>query len=212
VAASERSRGLNHLRRDKERRGSVACPCHCSQGGGVPRRPKITITEAEEADIPHVMELLFHLDAHVSGASRELLSMTAEGEAELAKRFRSYITNPYKLLLVARHPRAGIIGMGDIVLWKHADVWETPERKGRWYAIIDDVWVEPDFRRQGLTRRMVLDLVAFARAHSVESVQLEYSASNQEAAETWARLGFRRIGIRAEATVTEVLNRLDDGR
>jgi ribosomal protein S18 acetylase RimI-like enzyme len=129
----------------------------------VPRRPKIAITEAEEADIPRVIELLFRLDAHVSGTPREHLSMTAEGESELESRFRSFITNPYKLLLVARHTRAGIIGMGDIALWKHADVWETPERKACWYGVIDDVWVEPDFRRQGLTRRMVLELVAFAR-------------------------------------------------
>jgi ribosomal protein S18 acetylase RimI-like enzyme len=178
----------------------------------VPRRAKVTISEATEADIPHVMELLFHLDAHVSGAPRELLSMTTEGEEEIEKRFRSFLTNPYKLLLVARHAKAGIIGMADIALWKHAEVWETPERKGRWYAVIDDVWVEPDFRRQGLTRRMVLDLVAFARRHNVESVQLEYSASNLEAAETWARLGFRPIGIRAEANATEVLNLVDDGR
>lgn len=177
----------------------------------MPRKPKITITEAEEADIPQVIELLFRLDAHVSGAPREVLRMTTEGETELEKRFRSFINNPYKLLLVARHARAGIIGMGDIALWKHAEVWETPERTGQWYAVIDDVWVEPDFRRQGLTRRMVLELVAFAHRHSVESVQLEYSASNQEAAETWARLGFRPVGIRAEATATEVLNRLDDG-
>ena len=178
----------------------------------MPRRPRIAIEEAEEADIPHVLELLYRLDAHVSGAPRELLRMTAAGEAELAKRFLTFITNPYKLLLVARHPRAGIIGMGDIALWKHAEVWENPERQGQWYAIIDDVWVEPDFRRQGLTRRMLLELVAFARRHSVESVQLEYSASNLEAAETWARLGFRPIGIRAEATVTEVLHRLEDSR
>lgn len=177
----------------------------------MPRRSKVTITEAEEADVPQVMELLFHLDAHVSGAPRELLSMTAEGEAEIDKRLRSFITNPYKLLLVARHPRAGIVGMGDIALWKHAEVWETAERKGRWYAVVDDVWVEPEFRRQGLTRRMVLDLVTFARRHGVESVQLEYSTSNLEAAETWERLGFRPIGIRAEATVTEMLHRLDDG-
>jgi len=57
---------------------------------------------------------------------------------------------------------------------------------------------------------MVLERVAFARRRGVESVQLEYSASNLEAAETWARLGFAPIGIRAEARVTEILKRLDD--
>ncbi len=172
---------------------------------------KVKVVEAREEDLPQVIELAYQLDAHVSGAQREELKMTDEGESELVNRFRTFIDNPYKLLLVAKNPRAGIIGMGNIALWKHAEVWETPERKGQWYGVIDDVWVEPDFRRQGLTRRMVLELLAFARRHGVESLQLEYAASNTEAAETWARMGFRPVGIRAAASVTEVLARLDDG-
>lgn len=172
---------------------------------------KVKIVAASGEDIPQLIELAFQLDAHVSGAPREALQMTAKGEAELARRFQTFIDNPYKLLLVAKHPRAGIIGMGDIALWKHAEVWETPERQGQWYGVIDDVWVEPDFRRQGLNRRMVLELVAFARRHDVESLRLEYSASNIEAAETWRRMGFLPVGVRAAACVTDVLDLLDDG-
>ena len=169
---------------------------------------KVKITEAAEEDIPRVIELLFHLDAHVSGAPREVLQMTPDGMADLEKRFRTFLENPWMKLLVARHPRAGVVGMGDIALWKHAEVWETPERRGQWYGIIDDVWVEPRYRRQGLSRRMLVELVRFARDHGVESLQLEYSASNREAAVAWKRLGFRPVGIRAAATVTEVLGHL----
>ena len=172
---------------------------------------KVTITEATEDDIPRVIELLFHLDAHVSGAPREVLQMTPEGMADLEQRFRTFLENPWMKLLVARHPRAGVVGMGDIALWKHAEVWETPERRGQWYGIIDDVWVEPRYRRQGINRRMLVELVEFARGHGVESLQLEYSASNREAAVAWKRLGFRPVGIRAAATATEVLARLGGG-
>ncbi|MDZ7668623.1 MAG: GNAT family N-acetyltransferase [Gammaproteobacteria bacterium] len=168
------------------------------------------VAEANMDDVPQAVELLFHLDAHVSGAPRDLLKMTPQGEKELATRLRSYIDNPYKLLLVARHSKAGVVGMGDIALWKHAEVWETPERQGQWYGVIDDVWVEPDYRRQGLSRRIVRGLVAFAHEHGVESLQLEYSASNQEAARTWKKLGFRPIGIRAAASASEVLTLLAD--
>lgn len=171
---------------------------------------RVVISEAEEADIPEVVELLFRLDAHVSGAPREILRMTAEGERELSERMRSYLVNPWKLLVVARHPEAGVVGMGDIALWKHAEVWETPERQGQWYGVIDDVWVEPDFRRQGLNRRMLRKLVEFARSRDVESLQLEYAASNREAARAWKELGFRPVGIRAAATAAEVLAQLDD--
>ncbi|MCC5872835.1 MAG: GNAT family N-acetyltransferase [Gammaproteobacteria bacterium] len=167
---------------------------------------KVSITEAREDDIPQVIELLFHLDAHVSGAPREVLKMTPQGESHLASHFRSYLENPYKLLLVARAPRAGIVGMGDIALWKNAEVWETPERKEQWYGVIDPgAWVEPDYRRQGLSRLIVVELATFARRHGVESLQLEYSASNEEAARAWKRMGFRPIGVRAGAFATDVL-------
>lgn len=171
---------------------------------------RVTITEATEEDIPTLVELLLHLDAHVSGAPRSALKMTPQGLDELATRFRSFLQNPYKLLLVARHPRAGVVGMGDIALWLQAEVWETPERQGQWYGVIDDVWVEPKYRRQGINRRMIAELAAFARSKGVESLQLEYSASNADAARAWAKLGFSPIGIRAGATVTEVLARLGD--
>jgi ribosomal protein S18 acetylase RimI-like enzyme len=167
------------------------------------------IAEAEEADIPAVVELLFRLDAHVSGAPRDVLRMTPAGERELADRMRSYFENPWKLLVVARHPEAGVVGMGDVALWKHAEVWETPERQGQWYAVIDDVWVEPEFRRQGLNRRMLRELVDFARRRDVDALQLEYSASNREAARAWKELGFTPVGIRAAASAAEVLARLD---
>ncbi|MCC5886250.1 MAG: GNAT family N-acetyltransferase [Gammaproteobacteria bacterium] len=166
---------------------------------------KATIARAEERDISQVVELIFHLDAHVSGAPREVLKMTPEGERQLAGHFRSFLHNPYKLLLVARSARARVVGMGDIALWMQAEVWETPERQGQWYGIIDDVWVEPEYRGQGLSRLIVVELAAFARSHGVESLQLEYSTSNEEAARTWNRMGFRPVGVRAAASASEVL-------
>ncbi len=166
---------------------------------------KVTINEARENDIPQVIELLFQLDAHVSGEPRGVLKMTPQGEAELASHFRSYLDNPYKLLVVARAGRDKVVGMGDIALWKHAEVWETPQRKEQWYGVIDDVWVEPEYRRQGLSRRMVVELAAFAHSHGVESLRLEYSASNEEAGRAWKRMGFQPIGIRAAASAGDVL-------
>lgn len=77
---------------------------------------KATITEAREDDIPQLVELLFHLDAHVSGAPRAALKMTPQGEQALAEHLRSFLSNPYKLLVVARAASDGIVGMGDVAL------------------------------------------------------------------------------------------------
>lgn len=170
------------------------------------------IREPLPEEIPRLVELLLHMDAHVSGAPREILQMTAEGERDIHRHFRSYIDNPYKLILVACTARGQIVAMGDIALWQHAEVWETPQRRGQWYGIIDDLWVEPRYRRRGITRRLVAGLVEFAAGKGVHELVLEYSLANPEAEATWTHLGFRPTGVRAAATVAEVRSRLEQGQ
>ena len=169
---------------------------------------ELTIREPTHGEIPRLVELLLHMDAHVSGAPRATLQMTPEGERQLRQRFASYIDNPYKLVLVACTARNRIVAMGDIALWHHAEVWETPQRQGQWYGVIDDLWVEPRYRRRGLTRRLVEGLVEFAASRGVEDLVLEYSLANREAEAVWTRLGFRPTGVRAGATVSTVRARL----
>ena len=111
---------------------------------------QLEIREPRPEEIPRLVELLLHMDAHVSGARREALHMTPEGERQLRQRFHSYLDNPYKRVLVACTARGRIVAMGDIALWHQAEVWETPQRQGRWYGVIDDLWVEPRYRRRGL--------------------------------------------------------------
>lgn len=170
---------------------------------------EMEIREPRPEEIPRLVELLLHMDAHVSGAPRRALRMTPEGERQVRQRFRSYIDNPYKLILVACNTRGGIVAMGDIALWHHAEVWETPQRQGQWYGVIDDLWVEPRYRRRGLTRRLVAGLVEFAASKGVEELVLEYSLANEEAKAVWDHLGFRPTGVRAGSTVAEVRRRLE---
>lgn len=156
-----------------------------------------------------MVNFLLKLDAHVAGVDFEVLELNAEGEQQLTLRLREMIENPFTRVLVAeRESGSALMAMGDIAVWHHAELWNNPERQGMAYAIIDDLWVEPDARNGGLGRALVADLVNFAATHGIEDLMLEYATTNTEAQATWSRLGFRTTGVRAAASVADVQTRL----
>lgn len=160
-------------------------------------------------DVPRLVELLIRMDAHVSGARRADLKPTAAGLEDLKDHFRRMIADADARVVVALTRESRIVGMGNIRIQRYPDLWHNPERRGQLAGFIDDVWVEPRHRRRGLSKRLVSELLTFARRHGVEQLMLEYSLSNDEARTAWTRLGFEPTGVRAEATVTAVSERLE---
>lgn len=168
------------------------------------------LREAVAADLPRLAELLIRMDAHVSGARRETLRPTAEGMRDIEQRLAGVIGHPHIRFAVITNRAGKVIAMGNLQVWHYPDLWENPERRGQVVGVIDDIWVEPRYRRRGLNRRIVADLVEFASQRGVQELHLEYSLANQEAAAAWSRLGFEPTGVRASASLQTVCERLAD--
>ncbi len=166
------------------------------------------LREANAGDVPRLAELLIRMDAHVAGTPRRVLKPTTEGMRDIETRIARLIDNPHARVAVVVSPSDKVVAMGDLQVWHYPDLWENPERRGRVVGVIDDIWVEPRHRRRGLNRRLVADLVDFARERGVQELHLEYSLSNQEAAAAWSRLGFEPTGVRASASPETVQARL----
>lgn len=94
--------------------------------------------------------------------------------------------------------------MGYVYVWSSQGIWAQAEPVEFKSGMIDDVWVEPEFRNRGIFKALLRDLVAFAESHNVPELILEYSASNEEARAAWTKLGFRPMGIRAAAFTSTV--------
>jgi ribosomal protein S18 acetylase RimI-like enzyme len=164
------------------------------------------LREAREEDLPVLVEFLAKLALHVSGAPPQ--NLRKNEHHRLLNVLRSSLGDDNKLLTVAETPDAGIIGMGYIYVWHSQGIWEQAEALVYRSGIIDDVWVEPDFRNLGIFRALLRELVGFAESHHVHELILEYAESNKEAKAAWAKLGFKTTGIRAAAftsTVKEAL-------
>jgi ribosomal protein S18 acetylase RimI-like enzyme len=163
---------------------------------------KYQIREAVEGDLPVLVEFLAKLALHVAGAPPQSLKEDERGR--LIDVLRSSLTDHNKQLVVAEVPEAGLVGMGYIYVLRSQGIWEQTSHVEFRSAIIDDVWVEPEFRKLGIFPGLLRHLVAFAETCGAYELILEYSATNKEAQAAWSRLGFNTIGVRAAALTSAV--------
>lgn len=167
------------------------------------------IREAAEEDLTVLVEFLAKLALHVSGAPP--LSLEENERERLIAVLRSSLTDPNRQLVVAEVPETGLVGMGYIYVARNQGIWEQTSHVEYRSGVIDDVWVEPEFRRLGIFPDLLRKLVAFAESRGAYELVLEYSASNKEARAAWTRLGFKTIGVRAAAFTTAVQEALASG-
>lgn len=165
------------------------------------------IREAVEDDLPVLVEFLARLALHVSGASPQ--NLKAQERDRLLEVLRSSLADPGKQIIVAEVPEAGPVGMGYIYISRNQGIWEQTSHVEYRSGIIDDVWVEPEFRKLGIFPDLLRRLVAFAESRGAYELVLEYSASNKEAKAAWSRLGFKPMGVRAAAFTSSVQEALD---
>lgn len=169
-----------------------------------------SIRKAEPKDLKVLVEFLAKLTLHVAGGPPQALK--TEEQNRLVAVLRASLSDPNKQLVVAETANARLVGMGYLYVWRTQGIWEQAEAVEFKSGIIDDVWVEPDFRKLGVFSAILKELVAFAQSHDVYELILEYAVSNKEAAATWAKLGFKPTGIRAAAFTTVVQDALTNRR
>jgi ribosomal-protein-alanine N-acetyltransferase len=142
-----------------------------------------TIEPMTEADIEGVLAIeLASFHASDIGAEKE----DPRGVRE--KQLREELARTWARLRVAR--ASGPAGaeravLGYVLFWHVADEIH-----------LLNVAVDPRARRQGIGRALVLDLLAYARAHAVAKVLLEVRASNEAAIRLYESLGFTQFNVR----------------
>jgi ribosomal protein S18 acetylase RimI-like enzyme len=99
----------------------------------------------------------------------------------LAKKFSEKST---KLLVASRNGE--IIGFMLCLLSPNVPVF-----KERTIGVVSDVYVRPEFRRQGITKEMLKVAIRWFHKNKVVTVQLNVAAANIEARTVWNQLGFQ---------------------
>lgn len=164
------------------------------------------VRPARKADLPVLVEFLIRLTVHVAGGPPQTLKQAER--RKLRELLASALVDEHKLIIVAEMPGKGLVGMGDIHIWRSQGIWEQLVEEEFKTGVIDDIWVEPEFRKLGVFRAMLKELVSFAEARAAHELILEYSLANKEAEKTWRKLGFKPTGVRAAAFTAAVSDTL----
>lgn len=166
----------------------------------------LIVRQAEPGDLPVLVEFLVKLTVHVEGGAPQKLKK--KERSKLRELLSSALEEEDNLVVVAETSDAGPVGMGRIYIWRSQGIWEQASEQEFKTGIIDDVWVEPEFRKLGVFSAMLRELVTFAENCGAVELVLEYATSNREAEATWSRLGFTTTGVRAAAFTTTVKGEL----
>lgn len=66
----------------------------------------------------------------------------------------------------------------------------TADRYGAVFCYLDSMYVDPSFRRSGVGRRLLENIIDFARVNGTPSIQLDVLGSNISAERFYRELGF----------------------
>jgi ribosomal protein S18 acetylase RimI-like enzyme len=107
--------------------------------------------------------------------------------------YRQWLTNratdPRSVFLVAPHPSSAT---DQLVAFLVATVErEIPIYRLSEYGFIHDLWVEPDYRHEGLGRQLVMLAIERFAAIGVKQIRLDTAVANDAARSLFAACGFR---------------------
>ena len=163
---------------------------------------KYLIREAREDDLPVLVDFMAKLALHVAEAPPQ--SLKEDEWDRLFAVLHNALDDASKQLVVAEVPEVGLVGMGYVYVVRSQGIWEQTSHVEFKSAVIDDIWIEPEYRKLGIFPDLLRKLVAFAEGRGAYELILEYSASNKEAKSAWTRLGFETVGVRAAAFTSAV--------
>jgi ribosomal protein S18 acetylase RimI-like enzyme len=159
------------------------------------------IRPAAEADVPVLARMRRSLAEHLAACDPDLWELAPGYLARMAGFYAAQMSRENTRLFLALDAANAPTGMVMVRVLENAML--KPSRFGR----IDDAWVEPGSRRQGVMRALVRAALEFIKTQGVRHVMLDYSVQNPISAAAWHRLGFRPALVTTQATVEQVQRR-----
>jgi len=163
---------------------------------------RYTIRTATRGDVTDMVRMRSALENHMQVRNPYLWKHSAKRESAQAELYRKMLENNKILILVIQdaHTKSNI-GMGFGMISEHDQY--IPGQSGS----IEDIWIDPDHRQQGLCRQLVSRLVDFFDSKGIQSLVLRYAQGNHEAEQVWKALGFHPVLSTANAELSEVKER-----
>ena len=145
----------------------------------------ILYAPATAADLPAVVQLCMQVEAQHE-AYWPLRWQRREGLPEGYLRWLSKrLDDPRMLIRVARAGKT-VAGMILVTIMDEVPIYTFKE-----YALVQDMAVQSEFRRQGIALRLLADATAWTRAQGLNQLRLMVATQNPEARAVFEKAGFR---------------------
>ena len=125
------------------------------------------------------------MEHHINVDKRFTLRFGAEEQWH--KQVSEAVESKDTLVLVAE-TKETIVGCAYIII-KSGAMDFGPEKIG----YLCDVFVEPDYRRQGIARRFLTNAKSWLQEKGIHTIEASWSVHSEEAKNTWPLLGFQPI-------------------
>jgi len=163
----------------------------------------IQIRPARLEDIDEIVRIRIKLREYEERCNENLWSMSEKEIKGLTEKFKSFIEDENARLVVAEDADTNrIIGLGLGRVQFHDSY--VPGKSGK----LDDIWVDGDYRRKGICKRIVKTLLDFFKDKGADVICLNYVKGNSFAEIVWPKLGFKDTLIFAQADLNELYERL----
>ena len=158
----------------------------------------MNIRPATADDVPLVLPMVQRLaDLHQAWDPHRYPYLPNIGQ-RYDRWLRSRATDPRSVFLVAEAAPGKLAGFCVATVEGEIPVYRTQE-----IGFLHDLWVEEDYRHEGVARQMTMLLVERFREMGIRQVRLETAAANEP-----ARALFRSCGFRASAV--EMMLEMDE--
>lgn len=160
------------------------------------------IRMATPDDVPTLVEMCHQLQAHITEKNPALFTMAPGWRQKREEFYKTCIADADRHLVVGCAEDGTVFGMG------LGTVVNNPNFSPQRFGSIDDFWIAPYRRRQGIGTKLINHLLRFFRHRSVEALTLSFAVGNVEAQNFWNKLGFHPALVMSNANLSAVEERL----
>jgi len=159
------------------------------------------IRRATKRDLPDLKRMRIALHELLLGRDPRVLRLSREMTDTLEQFYAKIIEKAENRIFVATGPDAKPIAM---LLVR---ILDNPNMDPRPFGRIDDAWVDPGWRKQGVMTALTLRAARFLSDHRVTMVMLDWANNNPPSGTCWQKLGFEPLMTMGFASPSIILSR-----
>ena len=162
---------------------------------------KYKIRRATVNDLPDLKRMRVALQDLLIGRDPRVWRLSPELIESLEEFYSTIIEKDQNRIFVAVGPDAQPVAMLVVRILDNSNL--DPVRFGR----IDDAWVDPEWREQGVMAGLTRAAARFLADHRVTMVMLDWANNNPPSGTCWQKLGFAPLMTMGFASPTDILSR-----